>query len=94
MGDCNACLVGWEPDGQCEVFNRGMVKRSRKEYRCCECSRIIPVGSPYERTFTVFEGDAETYHTCTICNREFLNETRIIESKNDRDCRWTKRISV
>lgn len=67
MSDCNACLVGWEPDGYCEVFSRSVVKKSRKVFRCCECRRAIPIGSPYERTFTVFEGDAETYRTCMIC---------------------------
>ncbi len=67
MSDCNVCFYGGEPDGYCEVWNRKLVKSSRKEFKCCECRRVIPIGSGYESTFTVYEGSAETFRTCLVC---------------------------
>lgn len=67
MSDCNVCFFAGEADGFCEVWNRHIVKKSRKEFRCGECRRVIPIGSQYEQTFTVFEGDAVTYRTCMVC---------------------------
>ncbi len=67
MSDCNVCIVGGEPDGYCQVFERTTIKKSRKTFKCCECGREIPIGSSYESTFTVFEGDAERWKACSDC---------------------------
>ena len=67
MSECNVCIGGREPDGTCEVFEQTIVKKSRKLHKCCECGREIPVGSSYESTFTVYEGDAVRLKTCIAC---------------------------
>jgi hypothetical protein len=69
MSECNVCLIGDNSgDGEfAQVFERTIVKKSRKPHRCCECKREIPVGSGYEKTFMVFDGTAESFSACLIC---------------------------
>jgi hypothetical protein len=52
----------------CEVF-RATHRVARKPHRCSECRRPIRPGTRYESTFTVFDGDAETFKTCPRCER-------------------------
>jgi len=50
-----------------EVFSARMV-RARKQYKCCECCNLIPIGEVYEYIFGVWEGEVSTFHTCEKCS--------------------------
>lgn len=50
-----------------ETYRHGEVAKSRKEYRCCECSKRLPVGSAFQFFWGVWSGEAATYRTCFDC---------------------------
>lgn len=63
--DCNVCVYddgGDEP----EFCDERWVK-ARKTHRCCECSRVIPIGETYERTVGKWDGEMQTHKTCEPC---------------------------
>ena len=43
------------------------VKRSRKPHKCCECHAPIPVGSAYEYTSGLWDGEQQDFHICQLC---------------------------
>lgn len=49
------------------VYNPQKVKAARKVHRCSECDRGIQLGEPYESTWGIWDGQAETYRTCQHC---------------------------
>ncbi len=57
------CPGDYEP---ADVFSTKLVK-ARKEHRCVECSRVIPVGYTHERVNILYEGQWSTYRTCRLC---------------------------
>jgi hypothetical protein len=65
MSECGLS-IGCEADGQCEVYSIRYV-RAKKEHICSECRKVIAVGEVYEYHFSVYEGDALTIKTCSIC---------------------------
>jgi hypothetical protein len=40
---------------------------ARKEHKCCECRDTIKIGERYERSFGVWDGDAQEFKTCSSC---------------------------
>lgn len=46
--------------------------RARKEHRCGECRRTIPVGEQYERTSGLYDSKWDVYCTCQHCQRARL----------------------
>lgn len=42
--------------------------RARKRHVCCACKEVVRVRDVYVCTFTVFEGEAETYKHCLRCH--------------------------
>lgn len=56
-------------DGEYATIWRESDPRARKQYKCYECGGTIIVGEKYRCVFTVFEGDAGTYRTCSRCVR-------------------------
>lgn len=53
-------------DGHCELL-KDTTPKARKEYKCCECYRIISIGEQYSYHFTVFDGTTTSYRTCRHC---------------------------
>ena len=43
------------------------IKKTRKQYVCEQCNRVIEVGSPAHYGFGVYEGDAYSVHTHVEC---------------------------
>jgi hypothetical protein len=41
--------------------------RARVEHRCCACKERIRPGDEYERTFVVYDGNAESFKHCLRC---------------------------
>lgn len=58
------CHCDYDPPS---IYSQTPVKAARKEHRCSECRRTIKAGEPYEFTFGIWEGHAETYKTCQHC---------------------------
>ena len=42
-------------------------RRAKKPHDCVECSRRIEPGEIYEHVWGIWEGTAETFHTCAEC---------------------------
>lgn len=58
---------GCDIDGAPSVFRQKMQK-ARKQHKCLECKKIIEIGELYEYTFGIWEGDADSFHTCEDCS--------------------------
>lgn len=58
---------GCDDDEGPSVFREKLVK-ARKNHKCCECNGSINKGDIYEYTFGVWEGKAESFHTCEKCS--------------------------
>lgn len=59
----------------CDFYTEN-IRKSRKNYICCECFRPICKGERYQNVFGVWEGQAHTYRTCEHCvvAQEWLRE--------------------
>lgn len=66
MGDCGVCISGESIDGYLEMYTCEFVK-ARRDHRCVECRRLIPVRSDYQRISFLWEGKFETHHSCCDC---------------------------
>lgn len=55
-----------ECDDYCTCLSSTRPK-ARKEHKCNECKRIIPIGDKYLREVTLYDGEVETYKTCKDC---------------------------
>lgn len=44
------------------------IKRTRKQYVCEQCNKMIDAGSPAHYGFGVYEGDTYSTHTHTECH--------------------------
>lgn len=58
------CRVEWCDPVQ---LSRSSEQTARKHYRCSECGMVIHPGERYERTFTVMDGETETFFMCQAC---------------------------
>lgn len=68
MGDCGVCIGGGYGDYDTpSLYERSIVQKSRKEARCYECRRVIPIGSSYERVRGSWDGELSTVRTCLDC---------------------------
>lgn len=66
MSDCDVC-IGGNYDGAAEFSESYTIKKSRKEFQCCECRQVVPKGSEYEKWVMRYEGDWLVYRTCASC---------------------------
>jgi len=57
-----ACAIDCDP---CELYEVTEIKKARIEHRCAFCEMKITPGSPYNRLFSVFDGDpyVEKWHS-------------------------------
>jgi len=65
LGEC--IVVDYDSHGETHVETRKL--RGRKEYRCCECHRVIPKSVRHERA-TYVGGDFDGWchvRTCELC---------------------------
>lgn len=53
--------------------------KARKAHVCCACSETIKPGHYYIRTFTVFEGAAESYKHCLRCDKMLEELFRVVD---------------
>jgi hypothetical protein len=62
-------------DGGAEVWSQ-REQRARKGYECYECGRLIPAGERYVYTFSIQDGDTQTYRTHVACEdlRDFIRD--------------------
>lgn len=65
---CNVCIGSsiLDCDGSPEFYSVTNPK-ARKEYKCCECRRVIPKGTVYERSSGKFDGALYSDKTCLDC---------------------------
>jgi len=42
--------------------------KARKEYKCCECGKIIPVGEEYQYYKGCWDGKWSKFRTCIDCH--------------------------
>ncbi len=68
MSDCGVCISGYEGDGEC-IGYRKVIVRAGKQWRCCECGRVIPKKSRYELASWFWAGSdgSGNAKTCVIC---------------------------
>ena len=58
------CFCDYDP---ADVYRASIVAHARTRHTCSECGRLITIGERYERVFGVWEGDANTFKTCSRC---------------------------
>lgn len=46
---------------------RTVMRKARKEHRCCECSNTIKIGDIYEYVSGIWDNQASSYKTCGLC---------------------------
>ena len=63
-----ACSASYEPcdDGYAEIWREGH-RTTRKEHRCYECGKAIPVGSSVCFSSSLYDGKWETWYRCPTC---------------------------
>ncbi len=59
------CMIS-DADGLCVVLH-DKDQIARKEHKCDECSRQIPIGETYKNECLVWEGAKSTHKTCAHC---------------------------
>lgn len=63
MGEC--LVSGY--DEYADVSDTRVGVRGRKDYKCCECRRVIPKGVPHENVKHLYEGGWSSVRTCDLC---------------------------
>jgi hypothetical protein len=53
-------------EGRCTVLH-STDRKARKEHRCTECYRVIPVGEIYLNEGCLWDGRKDTYKICSHC---------------------------
>lgn len=48
-------------------FSHDTTPCAKKEYKCCECYRMISIGEKYGKTRGVWDGQFITFKTCEHC---------------------------
>ena len=61
-----------ECDDYCTCLSSTRPK-ARKEHKCNECKRTIPIGDKYLREVTLYEGEVEAWKTCKDCESIRVN---------------------
>ena len=64
MSDCDVCLVF---DGDPAEFFSVKEVTGRKEHKCSECDRAIPVGTKHQVASMKCDGEFSSYRTCLVC---------------------------
>lgn len=54
-------------DGEMPDFYKSKLVRARKPHRCVECGSAITPGEEYESATGRWEGEIDTYRTCSRC---------------------------
>jgi len=52
-----------------KIIKKKMIKRTRKDYNCYNCKRVIPKGSPC-KAFTRVNGKMDTVRQCLQCKED------------------------
>jgi|SRR6478735_681589 len=60
------CPLQGSDDGRPDCSDT-IIRRARKEHRCCECRKPIMKGQRYELISGVWEGRPDSYKTCLPC---------------------------
>jgi hypothetical protein len=65
------CECDYDPPS---VYRVQKIKAARKPHKCSECSRTIKPGEAYEHTWGVWDGNPDSFCTCSHCLdlREFI----------------------
>lgn len=68
MSDCDVC-IGGSGGYDIEDYSLSMAT-SKRNWKCCECDRIIPAGTEYEKVTgsNADDGDAVLFRTCMDCS--------------------------
>lgn len=61
----SSCSCDYDP---CDFLCKTM-RRARKAHKCEECRETISPGDTYAHTAYKFDGDMDTYKTCSFCDR-------------------------
>ncbi len=68
--ECDCSIDYWEVfDDHPAVSSVRIVKRTRKEVKCCECGETIAVGQPRESAVQLSDGSWTHWETCIPCKR-------------------------
>ena len=62
---CDVCIYMGDYDPA--EFYSSTWPKARKPHKCCECRREIAPGEKYERTVGKWDGQMDTYLTCSEC---------------------------
>lgn len=65
MSDCGVCVY-YDYDETSTVWNVSF-PNARKPHKCCECGRETPIGIPYQRIGSLYDGHWTTLITCSVC---------------------------
>ena len=60
-----SCILGSE--GETASCSKTVHPVARKAHICCECERQIEVGEQYQKVSGIWDGEPETYKTCSEC---------------------------
>lgn len=50
-----------------EICTERIIRRARKNHRCCECGELILAGLPYKRIAGKWNGEFSQYKFCMTC---------------------------
>lgn len=54
-------------DNEGPMAMRTVMRRARKEHRCCECRGVIAIGAVYEFISGIWDHQPSSYRTCGLC---------------------------
>ena len=60
-----AVITGCLEDGP--SLYSALMRRARKQHKCCECRELIVAGDQYEDVSGCWDGDFNTHKTCLLC---------------------------
>lgn len=65
------------------VYTERSVKRTRKEHKCCECRRPIPVGSGCRKADGIWDHGAKTFYWCLACDLLMQEASQLLDNQDD-----------
>lgn len=88
------CFLVEDVDETCEVYQPGIVNRSRKPCRCCSCARTINAGEQLLSIFTVFAGDVRVLKLCNQCCQDWCQIARVERIRGCHGNEWCQPYEV
>ena len=64
-----ACECEWGGDADPIEMPCHTTPKARKEWKCCECHEMIPVGTVHHKLTGRFEGEWFEERWCALCDR-------------------------